>query len=366
VIAGEMERRSTGVGRYLGGLLHGLRQWSHGVEWQLYLQGEPFDHPLWHDPGVHPQFSNYRGHAVVWEQLVLPWQIRGQELDLLFCPAYSVPFGISVPTVVTIHDLSFEMLPEEFGLRERWRRRLLARRASRVARRVLADCQRVGHEIERCYGVSPSRIGVVPLAVEPELLSPRESEDGLLEALGVRRPFLLVAGTILERRMPRLVLEAFAVIARQRPDLELVFAGSNRLRRPQRLGGWIAELSLARRVRPLGWVSDHDLAALYRSAELTYYLSKYEGFGVPPLESMAFGTPAVVSPGLAFDDLWPDYPYRVTSHDRDHVVDVTANILDNPDRTAAVVGEAGKRLAAATWQESSTRLVRELERALEP
>jgi glycosyltransferase involved in cell wall biosynthesis len=366
VIAAEMERRSTGVGRYVAGLLHGLDRWDHGCQLVLFFQGEPFAHPLWGRPWCEPQFARRGGRPVVWEQLVLPRTLARHRLDLLLCPGYAVPFGVTAPTVVTLHDLSFELYPEEFGWRERWRRRLLARRAARVARRVLVDLPAVADQVRQRYRLNGERIGVVPLGIEIGLLGTAGQDQSVLAGIGVRRPYLLSAGSLLERRQPRLVLEAFAVLSEERPELELVIAGDNRLRRPQLLARWIDELGLGDRVRLLGWVADETLAALYRGAELGLYLSRYEGFGLPPLEALAAGTPVVVSSGLALDAIWPEYPYRAPTLALDEVTAAIRRILDRPEERAVVMADAPRRLAGHDWEASSRLLVRELERALAP
>jgi glycosyltransferase involved in cell wall biosynthesis len=364
VIASEMERRSTGVGRYLAGLLHGLDRWQHGVHWLLFFQGEPFSHPLWQRECFEPVFSRDHGRPVLWEQLLLPRQIQRHRLDLLFCPAYSVPFRVVPPAVVTVHDLAFELLPQEFGWRERWRRRLLARRACRVASRVLVDSPKVAEELTLHYGLAPSDVGVVPLGIDPALLS--DVEPGGRAALpdGLRRPYLLSVGTIFERRMPRLVLESLAALSNERPELQLVIAGDNRLRRPEQLDLWIRELGLEHRVLRLGWVSEDVLPDLYRGAELSLYLSRYEGFGIPPLESLAFGTPSVVGPGLALDEIWPAYPYRVERLELDQVVAAARRILHESEERAATMAESVEVLARADWEASSRLLVDELKKAL--
>ena len=363
MIAGEMERQTTGVGRYLSGLLGGLAGWDHGIEWTLMFQGEPFDHPLIRGGAFDALFSGFSGHPVVWEQLVLPRQLRALELDLLFAPAYAVPFGVRVPTVVTIHDLSFERFPEDFGVRERWRRRLLARRAARVARRVLAVSGHVARELQTVYGVDRRRIGVVPNGVDTVVGGPDPAES--LAAIGVRPPFLLVPGTLLDRRLPRVTLNVFSEIARERPELQLVFAGANRLRQPHRMQAWVDQLGLGDRVRSLGWVEDSQLAALYAAAELSVYLSRYEGFGMPPLESLAHATPAVVGPGLALDEIWPDYPFRVSDLEPGKVLPMVRRVLERPDEVADVVGTAAPLLARLDWESNSRLLVSELEKALE-
>ncbi len=89
-----------------------------------------------------------------------------------------------------------------------------------------------------------------------------------------------------------------------------MIAGANRMRSPQRLGRWIRELGLEGDTLELGWVEEASLAPLYRGAEAGVYVSRHEGFGLPPLECLACGTPVVVGAGLALDEEWPDYPFR--------------------------------------------------------
>jgi glycosyltransferase involved in cell wall biosynthesis len=161
-------------------------------------------------------------------------------------------------------------------------------------------------------------------------------------------------------------LEACSELFKERSDLQIVIAGDNRLRHPGRLQRWVNELGLVDRVRLLGWVDDSTLAALYRSAELSLYVSTYEGFGIPPLESLAFGSPALVGPGLALDEIWPDYPYRVSRFERADMVDMMRRMLGDPAGTADVMDSARGVLARLDWRDSSRRLVEELGRAVQP
>jgi glycosyltransferase involved in cell wall biosynthesis len=366
VIAAEMEGRATGVGRYLAGLLHGLDQWDHGLEWHLYFQGEPSSSPALPNGPFQGHFSRHHGSRVLWEQHLVSREISKITPDVVFGPAYTVPFGLRAPAGVTLHDLSFEVLPEEFGWRERWRRRLLARRAARVARRVIADTRHLASQIAGRYGVEEDRLAVVPLGVDTGKFSSRPSDGDAqaLKELGVRPPYILVPGTILERRMPRQVLDAFAILKRDRPELELVTAGANRLRRRGDLETWIDGLGLQAAVRRLGWVEDKALAPLYRGAEAALYVSRYEGFGLPPLECLACGTPVVVSPGLGLDDAWPDYPYRLTELDSESIALALETVLEDEDQRSRVMSLAGGVVGDLGWEQSSRHLVSELSRAV--
>lgn len=366
VIAAEMEGDATGVGRYLEGLLHGLALWNHGVEWHLFFQGDPSQQVTLPDGPFHAHYSHHRGSRVLWEQVLVSRSVAEIKPDLVFGPAYTLPFGLSAPSVVTIHDLSFEVLPREFNLRERWRRRLLARRATRVARRVLAVSEQMAGLVAAHYGLPEGRVIVVSHGIDRGRFSPTpDPADGrVLADLEVRSPYAVWTGTVLERRLPRQVLEAFAVARGEHPELELVIAGGNRMRRPEKLDIWIDDLGLQGAVRKLGWVEESALAPLYRGAELGIYVSHHEGFGLPPVECLACGTPVVVSAGLGLDGVWPDYPYRVSELSAAAIAAAMNEILGNADRTAKVVGEAGRFIATFDWEQSSRRLVAELGRVL--
>jgi glycosyltransferase involved in cell wall biosynthesis len=368
VIAAEMEGRATGVGRYLEGLLRGLDVWDHGVEWHLFFQGDRSPSLPRPDGPIHTHFSHHRGSRVLWEQVLVVRDFEAVRPDVVFGPAYTVPFGLRVPSVVTIHDLSFEVLPEEFGLRERWRRRILARRAARAAHRVLAVSEHMAGLLRARFGLADGRVAVVPHGVDRERFSSLADpmDASVLAELEVRPPYLLWAGSVLERRMPRQVLEAFTTVKRDHPKLELVIAGANRMRRPEKLNGWIEEFGLERAVRRLGWVEETALAPLYRGAELGIYFSQHEGYGLPPLECLACGTPVVVSTGLGLDDAWPDYPYRTPDLDLENIVGVIREVLENEDLTARIIGEAESVLANLDWEQSSRQLVAEFGRIVSP
>lgn len=364
-MAAELEGRPTGVGRYLEGLLEGLSGWEHGHEPVLFLKGDPVALP----PAareLEAHWSGFGGSSVVWEQFLVGRRMAREGIDVVFDPAYALPEGAGLPAVVTIHDLSFELLPEEFSPVERWRRRFLARRAARRAARVLADTRHVGELLRRMYGVDEDRLGIVPLGVDVQRFVPMpDAGDGaVLEALGVRRPYLLWVGSVFERREPPTVLESLARLRREGRPLQLVLAGPNRLRSPERLDRWIAERDLEDAVLRPGWVEEGALAPLYRHAEAGIYLSRHEGFGLPPLEFLACGTPVIVSPGLGLDDAWPEYPYRCQELSPEAVSSVLIRILDDAPERRRVVAHGPEVLAGMSWEAASRRLVAELERAV--
>ena len=368
IIAAEMEGRSTGVGRYLTGLLQGFEAWDHGSELHLFFQGDPAEIAGIQNDFVVPHFSENHGRVVWWEQAHLSRELRRIELDLLFGPAYALPWRVSSKSAVTIHDLSFEVLPWEFGFKQRWRRRLIARRSCRRADRILTDTRAMADLVAERYELEAHRIGVVPLGIDTQGFSPVPASDDrqILSKLGIEPPYILWVGTVFERRLPSLVLDAFAALRSTWPDLTLVIAGANRLRRPALLGELIDATELQGAVVLPGWVEEEHLAPLYRGAELGIYISRHEGFGIPPLECLACGTPVVVSSGLGLEDAWPDYPYRCQELRFTEVAATMDSILANKPAAGVVMERAPEVLAGMSWEASARKLMSELEGIVAP
>ena len=390
VVAYEMEGRPTGVGRYTEELLGALGLVSRAEGWRLrlFFKGDPFEHPLWAAPvsgscRVKPIFDRRPGaHPILWEQFRLPRLLRNDPADLLFAPGYSLPRAPGRPSLVTIHDLSFERLPGDFGFRELWRRRYLARAAARTATRVLTDTRRTAKELRQHYGLPPERVAVVPLGVSPRFVNAAAAagagdrvKDRALAKLGVRPPYLLMLGSILPRRRLDLVLRALGRVVRGpaptgsgphpgRPNLDevrLVVAGRNQLPRPESLCRIVRAEGLGDRVIRIGYVDDDLLPRLYARALGTIYVSEYEGYGLPPLESLAAGIPVLVSDAPALEELWPDYPLRCDRLEVDALTAGLRRLVGDRDARRLAITEGPGRVRTLTWERAAARFAREVE-----
>lgn len=392
VVAYEMEGKPTGVGRYTEELLSALHRTPRAEDWslRLFFKGDPFDHALWADSRsgscrVEPVFDRRPGaHPILWEQFRLPRLLRREQPDVVFSPGYSLPRTPGRPSLVTIHDLSFEHLPGDFGFRELRRRRYLARSAARVATRVLTDTRRTAADLRQRYGLPADRVAVVPLGVSPRFAAARESggtgerkQDRALSELGVRRPYLLVLGSILPRRRLDVVLGAFGRFVHERvpvgatpgsgfpnlDDLRVVIAGRNQMPRRADLDRVIRASGCAERVVRVGYVDDELLPALYARALGTIYVSEYEGYGLPPLESLAAGIPVLVSDAPALAELWPDYTLRCARLDIDTLTESLRRLVLDGEARRLAMTEGPDRVRALTWSRSAERFANEVEAA---
>jgi alpha-1,3-rhamnosyl/mannosyltransferase len=208
-----------------------------------------------------------------------------------------LPFRFDGPTIITAHDLSWIRFPETHPDERVAVMNELFPKALERADHIVTDASYVRQEIIEEFGIAPERITSVPLGSR-EIFHPRPAQECrlVLQERGLDyRGFVLCVGTLEPRKNLELVIRAYSRlpvhVRRRRP---LVMVG---------MKGWLTSkleslmqpMVASGEIRPLGFTSDEDLAVLYSAALTLVYPSLYEGFGLPPLEAMASGTPVIVS-----------------------------------------------------------------------
>ncbi len=262
-----------------------------GRRWQ---QAAPAAH-------VHPVAPGRRPVRLVWEQSQAP--ALAQRLgDLWHGPHYTMPLRAEVPTVVTIHDLTFFDHPEwHERAKVVYFRKMIRSSAQRAD--ILVCVSR--YTADRLHAVlAPTvPVEVITHGVDHRRFRPGDEGDlARLAALGVRQPFVAFTGTLEPRKNVPALVRAVARLAPTHPELQLVLAGHR---------GWggaevdasVAASGLGERVVQLGYVDDQVLPALYRQAAAVAYPSLEEGFGLPALEALACGAAVVTSSGSAMEEV---------------------------------------------------------------
>lgn len=220
------------------------------------------------------------------------------DAGLVHATTWAVP-GTSLPLVVTVHDLAFLRSPEHFTRRgARYFERSLARTRTE-ADRVVVPSQATADDCVAA-GIPASRVTVIPHGVRTMPVSEADAA-AFRAAHGLTRDYVLWTGTREPRKNLPGLLRAFALVAPRRPDLDLVLVG------PEGWGDDTATASLVRdlgeRVHVTGRLSNADLAAAYAGARAFVFPSFWEGFGLPVLEAMAYGVPAVTSRGTCMEEV---------------------------------------------------------------
>jgi glycosyltransferase involved in cell wall biosynthesis len=291
--------RSGGISRYIYHLLAQLRMLPTDDQFTAYVGRLPVDGALAPTPRFRLRAAGLPTERppvrILWEQAVQPAALRRADVDLLHSLAFVQPALWRGPSVVSFMDLSFLRFPRAFNRGNRLYLTTMARAAVRRADHLLAISESTRQDLIRLLGARPDQVTVTYCGVDPAFqpLDP-VAVHAYRAQRGLPDQFILYVGTLEPRKnVPRL-LEAYAALRRQGPTPPLVLAGGR---------GWgqlgiearLAALGLAESVRLLGYVPTAELPLCYNAASVFVYPSLYEGFGLPPLEALACGTPVVAS-----------------------------------------------------------------------
>jgi glycosyltransferase involved in cell wall biosynthesis len=372
--ARELCGRATGVGRYLGGL---LQEWAadgraRGHEFVLYAP-EPIALPL--DARRFPTRLVHGSPGTWWEQVRAPRAAASDHLDVWFAPGYTAPLRLTVPIVVTIHDLSFVAHPEWFRLREGVRRRWLTRQAASMALAVVTISEFSKRELIDRLDVPAGRIHVIPPGVgtgncglgtgrlsglQPRVPSP-QSLIPSPQSLDPGPCRILYVGSIFNRRHVVDLIRAFAPIARAHDNASLDIVGDNRSHPREDLRRTIRREGLDAHVRWHDYVTDEELGALYAQARAFAFLSEYEGLGLTPLEALAAGVPPVlVDTAVARESCGDAALYVPVSHVAATTRALESVLFDEATRSR-ILEAAPRELAKYSWPRAARETLAVLE-----
>jgi glycosyltransferase involved in cell wall biosynthesis len=285
---------------------------------------------------------------------------------------YVAPPSAPCPSVVTVHDVSYKIYPEFFSPRVRLITALLVGPSMRRAAKVITLSESTKRDIMRFYKLPAHKVMVTPAAAGPQFRPQTEAEvNRVRERYRLSRQYLLAVGDVQPRKnLPRLV-EAFGSIAGMSeagvPDLQLVIAGRSAWRGSKveaaagrSLNSRREELTLgqlATRVSFTGYVPDDDLPALYSGATVFCYVSLYEGFGLPPLEAMACGTPVITSNVASLPEVVGDAAIQVNPTSVEEIAAAMRSLLTDQGVRDEYRRRGVERAAQFSW-ECTARMTR--------
>ncbi len=316
----------SGIGRYTTGLARALAARGDLELVQVCRPGE--DPPV--GPGPNSTSVNAGAH---------PFSLRGAlqlgrlvvaaKPDIIHSLHFPTPMPLDRPLVVTLHDLTPMVVP---GVLPSTVKRTIYRRwnirATRRAARIIVPSQATAQDVSRLFTVSQHKLEIIPEAVDDFSCGPIASLEGRLADLA-SQPYLLSMGNTKPHKDLPTLLQAFSLLASSEPDLRLLLVGAG----PP---GYIdrntakAPPEIRARVSFTGWVEDTELRALYSGALAFVFPSRYEGFGLPPLEAMAFGAPVVCAEASSLPEAVGEAALFFPSGDAPGLAEVLRRLLHDP------------------------------------
>lgn len=280
--------------------------------------------------------GRWRGPAVTWEQLGLPLALRQAGADVVHVPHPFLPLVRPCAGVVTIHDLSWEVFPEDFTPRTRRKFQLVVPRAARSAERIICVSAYTRDDVCAHYGVDPARVHVVHNGPSLPIGTAPPPDNG---------PYLLGVGDLRAKKNWGRLVEAWRALRAAGLAHRLVIAGPDQ--------GEMAALRAAAGDAPLelpGYLGDAELDALMRGAAALVHPSLHEGFGLVVAEAMARGVPVAAAAGTALPEAGGDAAVYFDPLDEDAIAAAVEEAL----RRAGELAERGRaRAAELSWERAA-------------
>jgi glycosyltransferase involved in cell wall biosynthesis len=359
-----------GIGTYIRNIINQLARTDSETEYLLIGEQR-------HLQQLDPLPGNYKLLEYGYEpgsfhtHMHLPFLLRKHDVDILHMPWFYAPAVVPTRLVLTVHDLTDVLAPPVGATPLVQAGRLyFARRALARADRILAVSHSSKRELSRVFGVPEKKVEVVYNALDERFLrEPMPNDaDRVLERHAVTDPFVLYAGNIKpQKNLPRLI-EAFAVAKadlRDHPEyagLKLLLIGDSAEEHSD-LRRAVLRSRVQGEVRFLGFVPHSVLRVFYSRAAAFLFPSLYEGFGLPPLEAMAHGTPVLTSSASSLPEVFADAALLVNPENVFEIARGIRQILTEDVTREALIRRGHDLVRKYSWQRSAEQ-VREVYRAV--
>lgn len=358
-----------GVETYIRGLLAGLARIDGDNEYVIFTNRENHDSfdglgrnfsRILYDFSAKWSIPSLAMTRVIGEQFYLPVRAAREAIDVLHSPLDTTPLFSRCPTVITLHDLNFEAVPEATTPARRLMAKLLVKASARRAHAIVTVSSFSRNQIVSQLGIPDDRVCVTYNAVDQHQPAPKSGWSDLASRLPVKRPYVLAFSSLNVHKNIASLLHAFARLkSRQRWQLMVV---GHLPRHGIQLRPLAAELGLGDSVIFTGYLSRDDLALALHHARAMAFPSLYEGFGIPLLEAMNANVPVACSNVAALPEIAADAALFFDPLSTDDMSATIERVLTDDLVRERLVAAGHENVKRFSWEQTAKRTLEVYER----
>ena len=278
-----------------------------------------------------PQTAAGRFMPAMWRTFGLTRRLVSDDVSLYHGLSNELPMGIggvAIPSVVTIHDLIYRRVPQDYKPIDRRLYDLKYSRSAKCATRVIAISQRTRDDLVEDYQIDPAKIDIIYQGCDPRFGLPVtfDEKQRVRKVYSLPDRYFITVGSVRTRKNQLLAVRS---LERLPSALKLVIVSSRKGDYAAEVAAYIASHGLSDRVLWLTDVPFADLPALYAMADFSAYTSRYEGFGIPVIESLSTGTPVIAATGSCLEEAGGPGAVYIDPDDVDAFVEAASKMCDD-------------------------------------
>jgi glycosyltransferase involved in cell wall biosynthesis len=348
-----------GLGRYVAELVNHLQLIDKKNEYVVFLKKENFHECVITNPNFNKRLVDIHWYGIR-EQFSMPRIVKQSGVDFMHYPHWNVPVFARKPFLVTIHDLI--LLEDKASARSSTRSalvhgfkyagfRTVLEHAIHSSQHILTVSEYTKSRILKHFGIKKKKINVVHNGIIPA----QDVRDVNLSKLGVYEPYFLYIGNAYPHKNLEMMLHAFSRFSESNPYVQMVIAGRRDIF-SRRLEKEAKEIGIKKAaLRFIDLPTDREIATLYKHAALFIYPSRIEGFGMPPLEAMSYGTPTAAARSSSLPEVLQNRAFYFDPDDIETLVEIMNSTISNPERFIKNRIDAMKLAQSYTWKKTAEK-----------
>ncbi len=297
-----------------------------------------------------------------WTQIPFSYELHRHKIDVLWMPGSTLPRIFPAKTVVTVHDIGFHRLPHLYKKRQVHIHERAMKEIAKKAARVISVSEFSGREISEAYGINSNKIAIAYNGIDHGTYKQIKDGDAVEERLRryrVNQPFFLAIGRQEAKKNIAMLVKAFTQFKVRRgvgDPFKLVLMG------PQGFGyedikREIANSSVKSDILELGYVPEVDKPYIISAAHALIHPAFYEGFGIPPIEAMACGTPVISSNAASLPEIMGDAALYFSPEEPEQLIGMMDRLIQEPN-LRTTLSTAGLEMAKRyTWKSAAEKIL---------
>ncbi|PKL36702.1 hypothetical protein CVV38_02245 [Candidatus Peregrinibacteria bacterium HGW-Peregrinibacteria-1] len=358
------ENDATGVEWYsyfiIKELMRLTAERAHELKLKIYVGDEDSAH--WNlMPGVEVKVVEAKR---LWTLRALSKEIKHSPIDVLFIPSHVLPLFRPKKSVITIHDVAFCHFKEVYGFFQRLYLNWSTRYAVKHANVLIVPSKATKDDLVKFFQAAPGKIVVIKHGFKepkpkPDMRLFAESDAFSYFGLSPESKYLLFVGRLESKKNLERVVEAFKLFSEKHPDYKLVLAGKRGVG-AEAIIRKVNKLKLADKVVMPGYVSEEEKATLYEYCQGVVFVSLYEGFGLPVLESFHYRKPILVSNSSSLSEVAGDAGIVVDPMSVKEIAEGMCDLIEDSALVGNLVARGAKRLEDYSWKDSGRETMKVL------